>query len=96
MSTVVDTGVETEEEAEEAAPPSLSSLSQSLALAVPAPNIVGCPRSPRSPRSRSRSRRPRLAALVHKLEGDLGRQRKELETCKNHLNELYRYTEVPK
>jgi hypothetical protein len=92
MSTVVDTGVETEEEAEEAAPPSLSSLSQSLALAVPAPDIVGCPRSPRSPRSRSRSRSPRLAALVHKLEGDLGRQRKELETCKNHLNELYRYT----
>ena len=94
MSTVVDTGVETEEEAEEAAPPSLSSLSQSLALAVPAPDIVGCPRSPRSPRSRSRS--PRLAALVHKLDGDFGRQRKELERCKSHLNELYRYTKVRK
>ena len=82
MSPVVDTGVEKEE----AAPPSLSSLSQSLALAVPAPDIVDCPR-PRSPRSRS----PRLAALVHKLHTNLDHQRRELDICKRDLNDLYLY-----
>ena len=100
MSTVVDTGVEKEE----AAPPSLSSLSQSpprsprlaLALAVPAPDIVDCPRL-RSPRSRSpRARSSRLATLVHKLYGGLERQRQDLDRSKENFNELCRYTNVRK
>ena len=105
MGTVVDTGDEKEEEAEEAAPATVvirdspARLPLVFATGVEkemekkeaarlnsAPDIVGCPR-PRSSRSRS----PRLAALLHKCHNNLVHQTRELETSMHDVHALQLY-----
>ena len=105
MGTVVDTGDEKEEEAEEAAPATVvirdspARLPLVFATGVEkemekkeaarlnsAPDIVGCPR-PRSSRSRS----PRLAALLHKCQTNLVHQTRELETSMRDVHALQLY-----
>ena len=99
MGTVVDTGVEKEEEAEEAAPATVVTRDSPnrmplVHVAAPAPDIVGCPR-PRSSRGRrprsSRSRSPHLAALLHKCQTNLVHQTRELEQFMRDVNNLQVY-----
>ena len=105
MGTVVDTGDEKEEEAEEAAPATVvirdspARLPLVFATGVEkemekkeAARLNSAPDIVGCPRPRSpRSRSPRLAALVHKLHTDLDNQRRELDICKRDLNDLYLY-----
>ena len=98
MGTVVDTGDEKEEEAVviRDSPVRLPLVfatgvekemeKEEAARLNSAPDIVGCPR-PRSSRSRS----PRLAALLHRIQNNLEHQTRELATSMRDWQALQLY-----